>query len=360
MSFIISKTKQKIYIYEYFYIVTIEQDMNMEIRKIQRTGGSTFIVSLPKKWADRVGVTNGMNVGITIRPDGTLLITPNTSSPSPAQNKLDVTGKSGEVLIREIIASYIAGFNIIEIRSNRITAEQKQTIREITHKLIGPEIIEETADRMILQDLLNPAELSLFQSVRRMFLIANSMQNDALQALISNDIDLAMDVAQRDDEVDRLYLLIEKQLRIIVRSGMVKDSQKDMTLDMSLDLSLASLPIERIADHTRKIALIITELEMSPPSNITQMFDTVGQRVNKLVENAVESLFSSNIDLANNAINMKDGVNHSLRAIDHELSTLGTRDALHLRIISDSIDRIGDYGANIAEIAINSTISKSV
>jgi phosphate uptake regulator len=334
--------------------------MNMEIRKIQRTGGSTFIVSLPKQWADRVGVTNGMNVGITIRPDGTLLITPNTSSPSPTQNKLDVTGKSGDVLIREIIASYIAGFNIIEIRSNRITAEQKQTIREITHKLIGPEIIEETADRMILQDLLNPAELSLFQSVRRMFLIANSMQNDALQALTSNDIDLAMDVAQRDDEVDRLYLLIEKQLRIIVRSGMVKDAQKDMTLDMSLDLSLASLPIERIADHARKIAQISIELEKSPPSNITQMFDTAGQRANKLVENAVESLFSSNIDLANNAINMKDGVNQSLRAIDHELSALGTRDALHLRIISDSIDRIGDYGANIAEIAINSTISKSV
>jgi len=332
----------------------------MEIRKIQRTGGSTFIVSLPKQWADRVGVTNGMNVGITIRPDGTLLITPNTSSPAPTQNKLDVTGKSGDVLIREIIASYIAGFNIIEIRSNRITAEQKQTIREITHKLIGPEIIEETANRMILQDLLNPAELSLFQSVRRMFLIANSMQNDALQALITNDIDLAMDVAQRDDEVDRLYLLIEKQLRIIVRSGMVRDAQKDMTLDMSLDLSLASLPIERIADHARKIAQISTELEKSLPSNITQMFDTAGQRANKLVENAVESLFSSNIDLANNAINMKDGVNQSLRAIDHELSALGTRDALHLRIISDSIDRIGDYGANIAEIAINSTISKSV
>jgi len=169
-----------------------------------------------------------------------------------------------------------------------------------------------------------------------------------------------MDVAQRDDEVDRLYLLIEKQLRIIVRSGMVKDAQKDMTLDMSLDLSLASLPIERIADHARKIAQISTELEKSPPSNITQMFDIAGQRANKLVENAVESLFSSNIDLANNAINMKDGVNQSLRAIDHELSALGTRDALHLRIISDSIDRIGDYGANIAEIAINSTISKSV
>jgi phosphate uptake regulator len=78
--------------------INIERDMNMEIRKIQRTGGSTFIVSLPKQWADRVGVTNGMNVGITIRPDGTLLITPNTSSPSPTQNKLDVTGKSGDVL----------------------------------------------------------------------------------------------------------------------------------------------------------------------------------------------------------------------------------------------------------------------
>ncbi|MCK4938566.1 MAG: AbrB/MazE/SpoVT family DNA-binding domain-containing protein [Methanosarcinales archaeon] len=330
----------------------------MDIRKIQRTGGSTYIVSLPKRWADRVGVTNGTNVGITIRPDGTLIITPDISSPSPTKKQLDVTGKNGEPLVREIIASYIAGFNMIELISQRISTEQKQTIRQITHKLIGPEIIEDTADHMTMQDLLNPNELSLRQSVKRMYLIAASMQNDAMQAISSYDIDLAMDVAQRDDEVDRLNLLIEKQLRSMLRSGQVIDSQKDITLDMSLDFSLAARPIERIADHAQKISLATTKLNRALPEDINLMFQGAGKKASELFENAADSLFTSDIERANMAIRMKKDVEEALHAINMKLTTMDARDALHLRIVSDSIDRIGDYGANIAEIAINSTISK--
>ena len=332
----------------------------MEIRKIQRTGGSTYIVSLPKQWADHVGLTSGMNVGITTRADGSLLISPDISSPSPTKKQLDVTDRTGDVLVREIIASYIAGFNVIELVSKRITAEQKQTIRQITHKLIGPEIVEETADRMIIQDLLNPVELSLRQSVQRMYLIASSMQIDAMHALASSDSDLAMDVSSRDDEVDRLYLLIEKQLRIMLRSGQVIDSQKDMTPDMSLDLSLAARPIEKIADHARKIALITISLGKQLPEDVVRMFKGAGQSASELVENSVDSLFLSDIDKAHNSVQMKMEMNKALRAIDKKLITQDLRDALHLRIVSDSIDRIGESGANIAEIAINSTISKSV
>ena len=161
---------------------------------------------------------------------------------------------------------------------------------------------------MIIQDMQNPGELSLHQSVRRMYMIASFMQTYAIQALASSDPDLAMYVSGRDGEVDRLYLHIEKQLRIILRSGQAIDSQKYMTPDMSLDLSLAGRHIERIANHARKIAFITISLNKHLPADIARM--------------------------------------------------LG--DALHLRIISDIIDRIGEYGANIAEIAINSTISKSV
>jgi len=56
----------------------------MDIRKIQRTGGVTYIVSLSKRWVDTVGVTNGTNVGITIRPDGPLIMTPDISSLPPS------------------------------------------------------------------------------------------------------------------------------------------------------------------------------------------------------------------------------------------------------------------------------------
>jgi hypothetical protein len=37
---------------------------------------------------------------------------------------------------------------MIELISRRISAGQKQTIRQITHKLIGPKIIENTDNRM--------------------------------------------------------------------------------------------------------------------------------------------------------------------------------------------------------------------
>ena len=42
-------------------------------------------------------------------------------------------------------------------------------------------------------------------------------------------------------------------------------------------------------------------------------------------------------------------MNKALRAINEKLVTRDLRDALKLRILSDIIDRIGKYGANIAE-----------
>jgi len=58
------------------------------------------------------------------------------------------------------------------------------------------------------------------------------------------------------------------------------------------------------------------------------------------------------------SIGMKKDVEEALHATNRKLTTMDAKDALHLRFVPDSIDQIGDYGVNIAEIAINSTISK--
>ena len=51
----------------------------MEIRKVQISGGSSFIVSLPKKWIKSTNIKKNDPVGLVVQPDGTLLITPNIS-----------------------------------------------------------------------------------------------------------------------------------------------------------------------------------------------------------------------------------------------------------------------------------------
>jgi len=55
---------------------------------------------------------------------------------------------------------------------------------------------------------------------------------------------------------------------------------------------------------------------------------------------------------------MKKDIEEALHATNRKLTTMDAKDALYLRFVPDSIDRISDYGVNIAEIAINSTISK--
>jgi len=50
---------------------------------------------------------------------------------------------------------------------------------------------------VVIQDLLNPNELPIKKCVQRMFLIAGSMQKDAVRALKTVDYDLALDVSQR-------------------------------------------------------------------------------------------------------------------------------------------------------------------
>ena len=48
----------------------------METRKVQVTGKSTYVVSLPKKWVNSIQIKNGDSIAMIPLPDGTMLINP--------------------------------------------------------------------------------------------------------------------------------------------------------------------------------------------------------------------------------------------------------------------------------------------
>lgn len=328
--------------------------MNIETRKIQQTGGSTYIVSLPKKWAEGAGIKTGSQVTLLPRSDGSLTIAPmDSEAPAQKKNVIDVSGHTGDELIRTLIAAYLSGSDLIELRANRIQAEQKKTIRNVCYKLIGPEIIEETAKTVLIQDLLNPNEVSIKKSVRRIFLISNSMLKDAIQALKTQDHDLAIDVVERDDEVDRLFLLISKQFRSVLRGKRVPDAS-ETTIDEYHDLRLAASSLERIADHAAKIAAIVPTLEIQIPAETMDLIEASTEASSKMVEDAIEALYTQNTGLANMVISRADDTKIKINALDASLLTLESPESIvALGTVADSLDRIGDYGSNIAELAIN-------
>ena len=90
---------------------------NAEIRKVQVTGKSTFVVSLPKKWAVSTGITSGSLVHMHPQEDGTLLLTSNGGFAPQGPKTLTIDGRTGEPLIRDIIATYVAGYRVIELKA---------------------------------------------------------------------------------------------------------------------------------------------------------------------------------------------------------------------------------------------------
>ncbi|MFP4545320.1 MAG: PhoU domain-containing protein, partial [Methanomassiliicoccales archaeon] len=228
----------------------------METRKIQVTGKSTFIVSLPKKWAKKVNLGSGDSVMMVPLPDGTLLIDPRVSmrEKQTSRKMISVDGKENENLFRTFIGAYLAGFNVIEFRSSReIPKETRQLIRELTGRVIGPEVVDEAAQSITLADLLNASDFSLGKGLRRMHIIARSMHQTAISVLKSHDEETVKEVKDRDDEVDRLYWLVAKQHNCVLKDASFADSIGATPQEATGHLLIAR-SLERIADHATRIA----------------------------------------------------------------------------------------------------------
>jgi phosphate uptake regulator len=303
-----------------------------------------------------VGIETGMRVSIQAQPDGKLLINPILEGRAIKTKRIDVTGCEVNALERDIIAAYLHGYDRIELSSKRILAEQKQTIRKVCYKLIGPEITEESSNHVVIQDLLNPNELPIKKGVHRMFLIVGSMQKDAVRAFKTIDHDLALDVSQRDDEVDRLYLLISKQFRSILCGGRLPDSA-ETDLEEYHEFRMAANPLERIADHAQKIANAASKLQQPVNDKVMENIEKLNDAYIELVGLSVEALFEANTSLANQVINSIDNMYILVEELHASILKLESHELMILLgTVVDSLSRIGDLSSNIAEIAINMAI----
>ncbi len=330
---------------------------NAEVRKVQVTGKSTFVVSLPKKWAVAAGITSGSLIHMHPQEDGTLLLTSNSSFASQGPKVLTIDGRTGEPLIRDIIATYVAGFRVIELKGKNITPEQRKDITAIVKKLIGIEIIEETHEKVIIQDISNPGDMPIDMSFRRMHIKVHWMLDNTIRALNTKDASLASEVIRQDDEIDRLHLLISKQFMDILLHSRISE-KSELGLTGAFYYRLASDQLERVSDHAGKIASIMLESREKIPHNTLDAFVKIGTVSDKLVNDSVSSFTKCNVDLANRVIEEHKKIGGELHRIRHPAATLDPDVVMSIGLIADSVKRIGDYAANIAELAID--FSKSI
>lgn len=328
----------------------------MESRKVQKTGGGTYVISLPKDWARSHQVKEGVSLRIIPQADGGLLLLPaSTPPPPPTRCEVRVAGEHGDALARKIIGAYVAGYDIVEVRasSGKLTAEQIETVRTVVRRLVGTEIVEENPESILVQDLLDPVEISIRKALKRMRLLVDSMLSDTFASLAEKNPKGVSLVQMRDDEVDRLYMLVVKQYYALLREPLVGQKLGADPVSALADLMAARM-LERIGDHAEMIAKRTLQLDrQSIPEDLLARTVEVGRSATSIVRDSFSALTTRDFAAANHAIEQARALRDVHHVLLERVLDMEGKSAVALATVLESIERVATYGIGIAEMAIN-------
>jgi phosphate uptake regulator len=334
--------------------------MIVEQRKVQRVGSSTLSVSLPKQWVDRVGVKQGDLVTINEEKNDDLRISTkviHVDEPAAFVIHCDLI-EEPNLLERLIIGSYVRGFDTVKVFSlKRIKGRQIEELRNVTQQLIGLSIMEETAKEVILQCSLDSAKFNIYSLIRRLATITSTMENEAFEALLSLNPELAEEVIKRERDANSIYRLTT---RLLFSAQKTPQLAETIGLEELLDVTgvrLVTKNLEGIANSATRLATIAIELQALHDTNTfdkTELKKLVplAQLEREAFRRAMESLFTRNIIAANTSINLRNKLIAALKA------RMRAAAIPYFRAVAIELTEIAKLSASIAIVAMSITIGK--
>src|SRR3970040_210862 len=339
---------------------------NEEMRKIQFTGKSSYIVSLPKEWIMDLGLKQGDQV--TIVRQGTLQITPSNrhTKVTEAEDATFEIGPDDESasIVRKLVSLYFLGFSTINVKpkSGRLKPSQRFAVKDAVKRvLMGTEIIADSTDGITIQVLINLFELSIDGAFKRMLLIAKSMQNDALLALEEANFDLANEVINSDDEVDRFSFYIIRQLKIAIQN---EHMLKDMGFENArscLGYRVIVKNIERVGDHAVGIAKDLLEFKKPVRKSVMVEIREMRNFSLSVLDEACLFFLKKDFTQAEIAIQKSADITKYEKKVFESIKSLRDDEEVYrVRRMVENIRRISEYASDIAEIVMNMTIEKTL
>lgn len=341
---------------------------NEEMRKIQFTGKSSYIVSLPKEWVMDMGLKQGDQVTIVRQGTSTLQIIPSKRHTKAVETE-DATFEinpddENAVIVRKLVSLYFLGFKTINVKpkSGRLKPSQRFAVKDAVKRvLMGTEITADSTDGITIQVLINLFELSIDGAFKRMLLIAKSMQNDALLALEEANFDLANEVINSDDEVDRFSFYIIRQLKIAIQN---EHMLKDMGFENArscLGYRVIVKNIERVGDHAVGIAKDLLEFKKPVRKSVMDGIREMSNFSLSVLDEACLSLFKKDFIQAEISIRKSAEITKYEKKVFESIKSLRDDEEVYrVRRMVENIRRIAEYASDIAEVVMNMTIEKTL
>jgi phosphate transport system protein len=181
--------------------------------------------------------------------------------------------------------------------------------------------------------------------------MAESQLAAAIEAVVKRDSDLATQVIQADDKVDRL----ERDLdNLAVRLLALRQPMAGDLRQVVAALKIAS-DLERICDYAANVAKRSIALAQSPPTQPAHALPRMANLALLLVKDVIDAYVERDADKALEVWNRDEELDEMYSSLFREFLTYMMEDPrnigvyTHLLFMAKNIERIGDHATNIAE-----------
>jgi phosphate transport system protein len=175
---------------------------------------------------------------------------------------------------------------------------------------------------------------------------------DGLKALIEGDVDLAQQVIEADDEVDRMNNAIEEQCISI----MARQSPVARDLRMILSTMFIAVHLERMGDlalNVAKTARRTVRNEQKGPEELTELLDRMGKLTLDVVRASLEAYAKKDVELAARLPEMDDPIDDMhkefLKALVRYQDEESLEWATSMVLAGRFVERIADHAVDIGE-----------
>lgn len=192
---------------------------------------------------------------------------------------------------------------------------------------------------------------SLELEVLAMGEVADKALGDAMVCLENDDLELADDVIENDDDLDGRYIRVERTTLELLA----------LQTPVAVDLRLISvilhtnLHLERVGDMAVNIAKIVKVVHGLPRNNsILTTLAEMGAIARQMLRASMESFARRDLNLSQQLPEMDDPVDRLNRGMYREVASCAWDPqmlewAIRMMVVSRQLERIGDHAVDIAE-----------
>jgi AbrB family looped-hinge helix DNA binding protein len=189
-------------------------------RRVLKAGHSSIAVTLPKPWAEAMNLRPGDLIVFDQNDDGALYLKPapvpgvsTAGTPFLVQaHAFDTPG----VLERLIVGAYRVGHDSIEVRADTpLAPDRVEEVLGAARGLLGVSVVAQEANRMVLQNFIDPSKYGLPQLVQRMKMILIAFLEE-MEAIVQRP-NRTRRLTTLEDEANKVLALLVRQLFLASR-----------------------------------------------------------------------------------------------------------------------------------------------